>query len=162
MHNISYEYRSEDQLHFLRRSHYHLDVPVIYDLDSRLNIKIRFLLDTGAYVTVINKRTSLRLGFDKLTPEVKDFPLTGLTGSIDASLIEVPGMIIGDRTLKGIKVAAPHEDTKYCILGLNVLEHFNYLVYSEHSKIYFNDNPNYKIPDVLKSAEVLKFSSDKV
>ena len=155
MRDLTIKYRSEENLFFLRRSHYHLDVPVIFDLDYRLNRKVRFLLDTGAYVTVINKRTSLRFGFDKFPTVIKDFPLTGLSGSIDASLIEIPGMIIGDRTLKGIKVAIPHEDTKYCILGLNVLEHFNYLLDSEHSKIYFSDNPVYKIPDELKSAEVL-------
>ena len=156
MPDLKFKYRSEEQLFFLRRSHYHLDVPVIYNMEFRHNRIIRFLLDTGAYVTIINRETSLFLKLDTLPVLIEDFPLSGLSGSIDASLIEIPGVVIGDRTLKSVKVAIPHEDTKYCILGLNVLEHFNYLIYSEHSKIYFNDNPNYKIPDELKSAEVLK------
>jgi len=155
MRDLTYKYRSEENLVFLRRSHYHIDIPIIRDFEYRLNRKVMFLFDTGAYVTVINKETSLLLGFDKIPALIEDFPLTGISGSIDASLIEIPGMIIGDRTLKGIKVAIPHEDTKYCILGLNVLEHFKYLLDSEHSKIYFNDNPKYKIPNELKSAEVL-------
>jgi len=157
MPDLAYRYRSEENLVFLRRSHYHIDVPVLLDFKYRLNKRVLFLFDTGAYVTVINKETSLHLGFDKIPALIDDFPLTGLSGSIDASLIEIPGMIIGDRTLKGIKVAIPHEDTKYCILGLNVLEHFKYLLNSEHSKIYFKDNPNYKIPNELKSAEVLSY-----
>ena len=155
MHDLTYRYRSEENLVFLRRSHYHIELPVLLDFEYRLNRHVMFLFDTGAYVTVINKETSLFLGFDRITPLVDDFPLTGISGSLDASLIEIPGMIIGDRTLKGIKVAVPHEDSKCCILGLNVLEHFNYLLDSEHSKIYFNDNKKYKIPDELKSAEVL-------
>ena len=157
MHNLVYKYRAEENLFFLRRSHYHIDVPVLYDYNYRLNSKVRFLLDTGAYVTVINKKTSLRFGFDKITALIDDFPLTGISGSMDASLVEIPGMIFGDRTLKGVKVAIPHEDTKYCILGLNVLEHFKYLLDSEQNKIYFNDNPNYKIPDELKCAEVINY-----
>ncbi|MCL2662403.1 MAG: retroviral-like aspartic protease family protein [Oscillospiraceae bacterium] len=159
MPDLKFKYRSEEQLFFLRRSHYHLDVPVIYSMEYRHNRIIRFLLDTGAYVTIINRETSLFLKLDALPVLIEDFPLTGLSGSIDASLIEIPGLVIGDRTLKSVKVAIPHEDTKYCILGLNVLEHFKYLLDSEHNKIYFTDNPNYKIPDELKCAEVLSYSS---
>ena len=70
----------------------------------------------------------------------------------------IPGMVIGGKILKGIKVAIPHDDTKYCILGLNVIEYFKYLFDSEDNRIYISDNKNYKMPSELMSASVLNVS----
>jgi len=108
---------------------------------------------------MINNRVSFRLGFDKLPSIVDDFPLTGIGGACKATLKEIPGLIIGDRTLKGVKVAIPHDETKYNILGLNVLDHFKFLIDTDLSKIYFSDNPNYKMPNELKSADILTVST---
>jgi len=160
MHRLNYDYNTEDDLDFDESCHYYLDVPVLYDLKNYLNSTVQFLFDTGAYVTVLNNKTSLFFGFDKLPSVVEHFPLTGISGSCDASLKEIPGMVIGGRLLKGVKVAIPHDDTKYCILGLNVLDHFKYLIDSELCKVYFNDNPNYKMPNELKSAAVMNISGN--
>jgi len=64
MYDLAYKYRSEENLVFLRRSHYHIELPVLLDFEYRLNRQVMFLFDTGAYVTVINKETSLLLGFN--------------------------------------------------------------------------------------------------
>ena len=158
MHDLIFSYRSVEDLVFGVNYQYYLRVPVLYDIDHYASRKIRFLVDTGVYVTMINNKVSLRLGFDKLPSIVDDFPLTGIGGACKAALKEIPGIIIGDRTLKGVKVAIPHDETKYNILGLNVLEHFKFLIDTNLSKIYFSDNPNYKMPNELKCADVLSIS----
>jgi predicted aspartyl protease len=158
MRDLTFRYRAEESLIFDEDCHYYLDIPVLCDLDYYLNRKVLFLLDTGAYITVISKATAMRLEFEKLPFLVESFPLTGIAGSCDASLKEIPGMVVGGRLLKGVKVAIPHEDTKYNILGMNVLDHFSFLVDAENNKIYFNDNSRYKMPDELKSAAVLTIS----
>jgi len=159
---LIYKYLAEDTLVFDTEScHYYLDIPVFYNLDTYVNKPIRFLFDTGAYVTVINKSTSLLFGFDKLMPVIDHFPLTGIAGSCDASLKMIPGMVIGGKILKGVKVAIPHDDTKYCILGLNVIEYFKYLFDSELNSIYLTDNKNYKMPNDLMSASVLNVTKKR-
>jgi len=158
MHKLSYLYDAEDDLDFDESCHYYLDIPLLHDTDAFLNEPVQFLFDTGAYITVINKKTAILFGFDKLPSVVEHFPLAGISGFCDASLKEIPGMIIGGKVLKGVKVAIPHDDTKYCILGLNVLDYFKYLIDSEYKKVYFSNNPNYKMPDELKSASIMKVS----
>jgi len=159
MHDMIFKYSSGETLIFDTEScHYYMDIPVLYNLETYVNKPIRFLFDTGAYVTVINKSTSLFFGFDKLSPVIEHFPLTGIAGSCDASLKMIPGMVIGGKIFKGIKVAIPHDDTKYCILGLNVIEYFKYIFDSEDNRIYISDNNNYKMPSELMSASVLNVS----
>ena len=122
MREMKFCYRSEERLIFGKDCHYYIRLPVLRDTESFLNENVRFLVDTGAYITVINMATSSLLGFDDFVPIVDSFPLTGFAGSCNASLKEIPGIVIGGRLLKGVKVAIPHEETKHSILGLNVLE----------------------------------------
>ena len=159
MHDIPFSYRSKEQLIFGKDCHYYMSLPVLRNAENYLNENVRFLIDTGAYITVINIATSSMLGFDDLSSIVDSFPLTGFAGSCNASLKEIPGIVIGGRMLKGVKVAIPHEETKHNILGLNVLEHFNYLVDSENSIMYFNDNSEYKMPKELMSSAVMSVSN---
>jgi predicted aspartyl protease len=159
MRDLKFRYTSEEALDFDNDYHYHLDVPVLFDRVNHLNKVVQFLLDTGAFITVLSKATSVRLEFDKLPSIVENFPLTGIAGSCNASLKEIPGMVIGGRLLEGVKIAIPHEDTKYNILGMNVLDHFNFLLDAENNKIYFNDNSRYKMPAELKSTAVLNVST---
>ena len=67
-------------------------------------------------------------------------------------------MMLGGKMLEDVKVAIPYIDTEDDILGLNVLEHFNYLIDSKNDKIHFSDNPDYKPPMELKSGKVYSVS----
>ena len=150
------KYRCKQELFFEEdKGQYYIEIPVIQNLGDYSNESVMFLLDTGAYITVLSENTAVALGFDKLPSVIDRFHLAGFAGACTASLKEIPGMIIGDRTLKGVKVAIPHEDTKYSILGMNVLEHFKFFVDTENTLIYFADNPKYKLPQEIKCAEVL-------
>ena len=157
MPEILYNYRSKEDLLFENNSHYYLEIPVLQNLNDYSNKRILFLLDTGAYITVISGDTASLFGFEKLPSIVDSFSLYGFTGSCLATIKEIPGLVIGNRMLKGVKVAIPHVETKYNILGMNVLEHFKFLVDTESNCIYFSDNPHYKMPLVLRSSELHSF-----
>ena len=135
MHKLLFKYRTEERLIFGDDYHYYLEIPVLYDSENHLNEKIHFLIDTGAFITVINKATSGLLTFDKLPSIVEGFSLTGFAGSCSASIKEIPGLVIGGRLIKGVRVAIPNETTKHNILGMNVLEHFVYLLDTENNNV---------------------------
>jgi len=56
--------------------------------------------------------------------------------------------------LEDVRVAIPYIDTEDDILGLNVLEYFNYLIDSTNDKIYFSDSFTYKPPKELGCGKV--------
>ena len=138
--------------------HYYISVPIYYESDSFEKDNVNFLFDTGAFITVLNRDTARRFGFGEHNIVRRDIPLTGFAGAGGTGdLLEIPGMRVGERRLKSVKVAVPHKnaDTKYNIIGLNVLEHFKYLIDTENEEIYLADNPNYKMPNELKCTRVL-------
>ena len=101
----------------------------------------------------------------KLKPINPDITLSGYSGQCDAALFEVPGLVIGGKILEGVKVAIPKKSGKgearnLNILGLNVLEHFKYLLDSTNGKIYFAQNKNYKAYEILKCTNVRTISSN--
>jgi len=158
MPDLMFKYESDNNMLFEENSMYYLDIPVLLDTEHYLNSNTLFLIDTGAYISVLNRRLSRRYGFDKLPNITDKFLLTGIGGTCKASIKEIPGLVIGGRIIKGVKVAIPHDETKFCILGLNVLEHFKFFMDTEKCKIFFAYNDDYKMPTVLKSAEILNIS----
>ena len=160
MDELQIKYRCRHNLVYGEDGHYYIDLRVIYSADLNLNERIRFLVDTGAYLTVINISTANELGHAVWKTLNASIPLSGFTGSTTASLKELPKLVIGDRSAIGVKVAIPHELTKHNILGLNVLEHFKFFVDTENMYVYFADNPVYKLPEDLKCTEILYISDD--
>ena len=133
--------------------HRHLWVPVFYEMGSNSNDTADFILDTGAYLTVLTKRTSGEFGFNKQKPLAKNVSLTGFEGSkVEGDLIEIPMLLGGRRILA--KVVVPYVDTEDNILGLNILEHFNYLIDSTNNQIHFADNAVYKAQRELMCSRV--------
>ena len=47
------------------KGHYYLHVPAFYSKKSNANRLVDFMLDTGAYITVITPQTAKLLGYDK-------------------------------------------------------------------------------------------------
>ena len=132
-----------------------MDVPLFYEKGSYSNETIDFIFDTGAYLTVLSQKTARLFGYDKITPISANIPLNGFADShCEGDLIEIPGMLIGGKVLEDVKVAIPYVATEDDILGLNVLEHFNYYIDSANDKIYFSDNPVYKAPKELRCGRI--------
>ena len=157
MPKMTLEYDAVMPVSYEKDGHYHIFVPTFYELKNNANEKIDFVFDTGAFITVITRQTAIVFGFDKLPPR-NVFSLTGYTGSCLADVKAIPGIIIGGRRLEDVKVAIPHENSKHNLLGLNVLEYFNYFFDNENSKIYFSGNQKYKAPNELMCGKVYMLS----
>ena len=144
---MSFNYNSAIDYLYDVDGHRHVSVPVFYDKNSYSNDTINFVFDTGAYLTVLTQFTAESFGFNKLIPVQKNIPLTGFADSkCSGDLIEIPGMLLGGKRLVDVRVAIPYIDTEDDILGLNVLEYFDYLIDSSSDKIYFSDSLTYKPP----------------
>ena len=151
--SLSFNYNAVEKFKY-SDGHYHLLIPLFFSVKNYSNHRADFLFDTGAYLTVITRRTAVLFEFDKIRPVKEDISLNGFVGSCTGSLIEIPGMVLGGHRLTNVRVAVPHVDTKVNILGLNVLEHFNYLIDGENSLIYFSENKNYKLPIELACRDI--------
>jgi len=155
---------SENILYREEEGHYYIPIPAFYAKESHANDTITFMLDTGAYLTVITPYTAEWFGFNKLTPINPDIILRGYAGECKAALVEIPGLVIGGKILDGVKVAIPKMTEQsginsVNILGLNVLEYFRYLIDSADCKMYFARNEDYKIPKELGCVNIRAVST---
>ena len=156
MHNtLTITYNSVEKIRLKKDYHYHIHIPTFYEFDKNLNDRVDFIIDTGAYITVLTRKEASLFGFldSKYTIQA-DVPLSGVTGDCLSDIKSIPGLIIGGRRLEGVKVAVPHVDTETNILGLNVLELFNYYLDADNDLIYFANNLNPDIPEDLRSNKV--------
>ena len=156
---VNFQYNAVLDLKYDADGHRHLEVPLFYKKGSYSNEKVDFIFDTGAYLTVLTQKTARLFEFDKIPPIRANIPLTGFAGShCTGDLVAIPGMLIGGRSLEDVRVAIPHVDTEDDILGLNVLEHFIYLIDSASDKIYLSDSSIYKAPAYLKCGRITAVS----
>ena len=155
--NINMTFRCKQELLF-RKTHYYIKIPIILDKESRYNKPISLIVDTGAFVTIINKETANRYKLDLLPIKLRDHPLGGFAGSTKVDLVEVPQIIIGNRTISDVVVAIPQIETTQNILGLNILEYFKFYVDTDENYIYFQDSDTYKIEDIYRCGEVLSLT----
>jgi len=156
MNEFIFEYDSVQPLTHDDDGHYYLHVPAFYGNDDFSNYVINFIFDTGAYITVLSRKTIIRMGLDEKFTVEKNTPLSGFAGKTLVDIKEIPGFVIGGRRLEGVKVAVPHINTDENILGLNVLEYFKYFVDTENDKIYFAQNLNPDIHEPLQAKRIYK------
>jgi hypothetical protein len=108
--------------------------------------RIFFLLDTGAYISVLSRDTAERIGLQltgKYTANLIGF---NKEREFDkAEVVVVPKMEIGKYAIENVQILVPLEDiTVPEILGENVLEYFIYTVDHEIDHVFFAKNPNPK------------------
>ena len=156
---VNFRHNSVLDLYYGADGHRHIRVPLFYERESYTNRTVDFIFDTGAYLTVLSQETAYALGFYKIEPIQSNIPLTGFADSrCEGDLVEIPGMLIGGRILEDVRIAIPYVATTDDILGLNILEHFNYLIDSTNDKIYFSDNAIYKAPKELGCGRISAIS----
>jgi len=111
--------------------------------------KIKFVYDTGAYITVINKERYEWFGLDKLPRH--EGTIGSYSGSSNGYVFQIPGLIIGQRLLTGVWAFSPKSDSeKQNLLGDNVIEYFRIFHDTLNDCFHFIDNPKpdpYVSPD---------------
>ena len=146
-------YFGDDSYYDLERKNglYHVSLSILFEggpVDGR---EVDFILDTGAYLSVISRGTAVRYRLDKLPK--KTTSLFGFGGGISADFVLIPGFRILGKTRTDVPVLIPHDmyrinpetgEKKLLpdVLGLNLLEYYNYYIDTENDRIYLNDNPN--------------------
>lgn len=110
------------------------------DLTDAGNIafdKDRFMLDTGAQVTVVGSRVAARLGFDPANPE-----FTVLIQDVTGEITEVPGFYIDSLEIPALgqwlkltnvpviwlDIVSPEGGTLDGIIGMNLFTRFNFVL----------------------------------
>jgi aspartyl protease family protein len=96
-----------------RDGHFRIDAMV----DGR---PIRFLVDTGASIVVLNREDARRVGFD---PDTLAFTQSAATanGKIKAAPIVIPEIIVGPIRLTNVVGAVDTEDAVMSLLGMSFL-----------------------------------------
>ena len=146
-------YFGDDNFYKLERKEglLYITLHTIYAGSPAEGVELKLILDTGAYMTVLSRGTAIKHGFDKLPKTVTSF--TGFGGNVAVDFIRIPGLLILGRLRQDVPVLVPHD--MYCIdektgkpkqmqevLGLNVLEYYNYFVNTENDRLYLQENPN--------------------
>jgi hypothetical protein len=149
----------------------YVTVNTVYSGSPADGSKLKLVLDTGAYMTVISRGTAIECGFDKLPK--KTTTLSGFGGSIAVDFVRIPGLLLLGKLRMDVPVLIPHDmfrtDPKTGrkkqmqeVLGLNVLEYYNYFVDTENDKLYLQENQNPRfLNDELASGQAFWASEDK-
>ena len=143
---VTYTYNHWNCADFLReRGHIIVDT-YVFSSESIAPVKIPFVIDSGAYITVLTCPTARRIGLPltgKYTVNLTSFNKE--RGSDKAELVVVPKIMIGKHSVEDVQVLVPLEDIDIAeVLGENVLEYFNYTVDHGIDRVYFAKNPNPK------------------
>jgi len=102
--------------------------------------KIKFIYDTGAYLTVLNKEMYEWFNLDKLPR--KEATMGGYVSSTPGYIFQIPGLVIGQRLLSGVWAFTPKsKDIRQNLLGDNVIEYFRPFQDNLDNCFYFVDNP---------------------
>ena len=146
-------YFGDDNFYELERKNglYYLMLHILYEGGPVDGEEVKFILDTGACLSVISRSTAVLYGLDKLPK--KTTSLFGFGGGVIADFVLIPGMKILEKTRTDVPVLIPHDmyrihpvtgEKKLMpeVLGLNVLEYYNYYIDTENDKLYLNENPN--------------------
>ncbi|MDR0221871.1 MAG: retroviral-like aspartic protease family protein [Lachnospiraceae bacterium] len=129
---------------------FHVTLHIVYEGSPVEGDKLKLILDTGAYITVISRGTAINCGFDKLPKKAAS--IFGFGGDIKADYVHIPGLLVSGKLHTNVPVMIPHKthytdvstgETKQTpeVLGLNILEHYNYYIDTENDKLYLRDNP---------------------
>ena len=120
--------------------HLYITICALYAGSDIDGTEISFILDTGAFITVISRDIANRFGYDKL-PKVPG-KIKGYSGEVAADFVRIPGLKILEPFMIDVPVLIPHNtDLKHNILGLNILEYFNYYIDTSNDKLYISENP---------------------
>jgi clan AA aspartic protease (TIGR02281 family) len=112
--------------------HHYITIRAVYAGSDIDGTDIDFILDTGAFMTVISRDIAREFGYDKL-PKVTA-KIKGYSGEVPADFVRIPGLKVLEPLLTDVPVLIPHSsEHKQNVLGQNVLEYFSYYVDTENA-----------------------------
>jgi len=101
--------------------------------------KIKFIYDTGAYLTVINREIYEWFNLDQLPR--KEATMGGYVSSTEGYVFQIPALVIGGRLLSGVWAFTPkNKEIKQNLLGDNVIEYFRPFQDNQENCFYFLPN----------------------
>jgi hypothetical protein len=113
-------------------------------------------IDTGAFITMLNKSSAEERGYpivDEKGCAISGFSQQGLLCDVR----KIPVVIFCGFTIKDVIIATPHHDNVAVseVLGMNVLENFDFGLNQDKGEIYLNkrdsfasEKPKYKSGEV--------------
>ena len=154
MQQVTYPYNPWNFADFKRDDgHFHIQVSVF---SSDFSFKdISFVMDTGAYITVLDRKRAQWIGLPLTGNYTANF--TGFNvdrGSDEAEIVIVPKFEIGKFIVEDVPAIVPTGDIEVPnVIGANILEYFIYTMDHDKDRIYFAKNPNPK-PYIDKSKDI--------
>jgi predicted aspartyl protease len=143
---------SDDSYYELERQEglLYVTLRAIYVGSASEGAKLRFVLDTGAFMTVLSRGTAIDCGFDQLP--ATETTLTGFGGTVKVDFVRIPGLLVLDKLFTDVPVLIPHDKYRVDettgekkqmqeVIGLNVLEYYNYFIDTENDRLYLRVNP---------------------
>ena len=142
---VTYPYNLWNFVRFIRDSG-HIYVQANVFTSSVRFTSVSFIVDTGAYITVLSRNRAKQIGLQLTGKYTANF--TGFNierGSDEAEIVIVPKFEIGKHFIEDVSVIVPIDDIVVpAVIGANILEYFNYTVDHDKDRIYFTKNPNPK------------------
>ncbi|MCL1997411.1 MAG: hypothetical protein FWG65_01435, partial [Turicibacter sp.] len=106
--------------------------------------KLTFLLDTGAFMTTMQKEKAIKRGFKVVEP--KSFIIGGFGGgSVLCDLRVIPTLLFCGYKIKDAVIATPNADNIAIneVVGMNILENFQFGIDFALSELYANIRGKY-------------------
>ncbi|MCL1885101.1 MAG: retropepsin-like domain-containing protein [Defluviitaleaceae bacterium] len=135
MFNVSYT--NKDKLSISKNKIF-VDLYIVND--SRKPIEqLNIILDTGAFMTLLDKDAAISSGYEIIEERgciISGFSEKGLV----CDLRKIPTLVFAGFKIKDVIIATPHEDDIGAaeVLGMNILENFNFHIDIETEEIYLN------------------------
>ena len=113
-------------------------------------------------MTVVSRTRAEEFGYNKLPKALTK--IKGYTGEASADFVRIPSLKILDILMTDIPVLIPHNrDLEHNIIGLNVLEYFNYYIDTENDRLYIELNSNPKpYNELLACGKIYAINPDDI
>ncbi|MFC1765869.1 aspartyl protease family protein [Planctomycetota bacterium] len=139
----------------LSQSLYFVHSVDLYEGDMQILDKNRFMLDTGAQVTVVGSRLAARLRLDVQNPEF-EVEIEGVTGNsvmapgFNVDRLEIPALgnwfVATDVPVVLLDISSPEGGTLDGIIGMNLFVDFNLIV--RGGGLFLGDDPRLELQPI--------------
>jgi predicted aspartyl protease len=127
------------------------------------------LIDTGAFITMLSKATAEENDYHII--QSQGCKISGFSQKeLLCDLRKIPIMVFCGYTVMDVIIATPHDDNVLVseVLGMNILENFDFGINQEKREIYLNhrvsfvsEKPKYKSGEVSFFSETSQYVHDK-